>query len=259
MAQLASTPDGALLAQETLHDYQLRPGDLIRLRLQDTAGHYQTIPFHVAGVVTEFATAPRDSFIVANAAYVAKVTGSSAVQTLLVKTSHPATVAKRLRSALPPGAIVADRQTTRSSVTSATGLAASNLAGLGRLTLGFGFLLAVISSVLALLVGSAQRRRTLVVLAILGATPRQRAGFLSSEARALVTAGLVGGLVAGGVIAAELVKVLNGIFDPAPEHPAIPVVLLAALVAVVLIGTAGTTWVAGRLLGRFDATRLRDL
>jgi putative ABC transport system permease protein len=259
LARLAATPDGALLAQETLHDYQLRRGDLVRLRLQDAGGHYRTVPFHVVGVVTEFATAPRDSFIVANASYVASATGSDAVQTLLVRTDSPAHVAKALAARVPPEATVSNIQDARSAVSSASGLAATSLAGLAKLTLGFGFLLAIASCVLALVVGSSQRRRSLTVLAVIGATRRQRAGFLWSEARALVTAGLVGGLVAGGVLAAELVKVLTGIFDPAPEHPAVPGRLLAVLIAVVLAGSALTTGAFARRTARVDASRLRDL
>jgi putative ABC transport system permease protein len=258
LTQLARTPDGVLLAQETLHDYQLHTGDLVRLRLQDKGGHYVTVPFHAVGVVTEFATAPRDSFLVANAAYIAQVTGSAAVQTLLVRTDSPAKVAASIARRVGPDATVTDRETARAAVTTATGLAAGNLAGLAKLTLGFGFLLALASSVLALVVGSAQRRRTLVVLAILGATRRQRAAFLWTEARALVGAGLVGGLLAGAVVASQLVKVLNGIFDPAPEHPAVPATMLAALVAVVVIGSAVTTRVSGHVMARIDAARLRD-
>ncbi len=259
LARLATTTDGVLLAQETLHDYQLHPGDLVRLRLKDSHGAYQTVSFHVVGVITEFATAPRDSFMIANASYVTQVTGSPEIQTLLVRTDHPAIVATALKPRLPATAVVSDTETARSTVTTATGLAASNLAGLARLTLGFGLLLAAASSLLALVVGSAQRRRTLVVLAVLGGTPAQRAGFLWTEARALVVAGLVGGVLAGGVVAAELVKVLDGIFDPPPEHPAVPMTFLVSLLAAIVAGSAAAAAVAGRRLGRVDAARLRDL
>jgi putative ABC transport system permease protein len=258
LARLARTPDGVLLAQETLHDYQLRTGDLVRLRLQNASGHYVTIPFHAVGVVTEFATAPRDSFIIANSAYIAQTTGAPSVQTLLVRTNSPAKVAAALWPRVPSGAVVADITSGAASVTTATGLAAGSLSGLARLTLGFGFPLAIASSVLALVVGSAQRRRMLVVLALIGASPKQRAGFVWSEARALVVAGLVGGLTAGFVIAYALVKVLNGIFDPPPQHAAVPAVLLATLVGIVLVGSAATAAVSGRLLARVNATRLRE-
>jgi putative ABC transport system permease protein len=259
LRRLATRADGVLLSQETLHDYQLHPGDLIRLRLQGATGGYRTADFHVVGVVTEFATAPRDSFIVANAAYIAQVTSSADVQTLLVRTDRPAAVAVALRGRVPSPATVTDTTAHTATVTSASGLAASNLSGLARLTLGFGLLLAAASSILALVVGLAQRRRSLVVLAVMGATVRQRAGFVWTEARALVVAGLVGGLVVGGLIAAMLVKVLDGIFDPAPAHPAIPVGFVIGLLLLVSLGTAVAATVAGRRLGRVDAARLRDL
>jgi len=75
MRTLARTPDGVLLSQETLHDYQLHTGDSVRLRLMTGSGQYAPVAFHVVGVITEFATAPRDSFVVANRSYIAKATG----------------------------------------------------------------------------------------------------------------------------------------------------------------------------------------
>ena len=45
LADLAKTPDGALLSQETLHDYQLHTGDLVRLRLRNQKGSLVTVPF----------------------------------------------------------------------------------------------------------------------------------------------------------------------------------------------------------------------
>lgn len=52
--RLATTPDGALLSQETLHDYQPHPGDLIRMRPRNAAAkrgrHVRPVPFHLVGV-----------------------------------------------------------------------------------------------------------------------------------------------------------------------------------------------------------------
>ena len=67
-----------LVAAETAKDYQLQPGDLINLRLQSAADHqYHVVPFHFIGVVREFPTAPKDSFLVANASYVAQQTADA--------------------------------------------------------------------------------------------------------------------------------------------------------------------------------------
>ena len=254
---LARTRDGALLSQETLHDYQLHSGDLVRLRLNDSTGGYRTVPFHVVGVVTEFATAPRDSFVLANRGYVAASTGLSAVQTLLVRTDQPKQVAARI--AAPAGALVNDITAPRVAVPSASGLAAGSLSGLASLTLAFGLLLATASAGLVLVVGAVQRRRSLVALAVLGASAKQRAGFLWTEARAVVVAGVVGGLVTGGLVAAELVKVLTGIFDPPPQHPAVPWTFVTAVLATVVATAAVATTGSARWAGRVDASRLRDL
>src|SRR2546422_4205782 len=78
---------------------------MIRLRLQSASDHqYHVVEFHYVGIVREFPTAPRDSFLVANAAYVGARTGSPAAQTLLVKTDgSPPAVASRIRQVLGPG------------------------------------------------------------------------------------------------------------------------------------------------------------
>ena len=257
LRKLANTPDGALLSQETLHDYQLHTGDLVKLRLKNATGAYASVPFHVVGVVTEFATAPRDSFVIANRNYLIQMTRLSAIQTLLVRTDNPRQVAAHIHA--PLGALVNDVSNPRVAVPSASGLAAGSLSGLTSLTLSFGLLLAAASAGLVLIVGAAQRRRSLVALAVLGANAKQRSGFLWTEARAIVLAGLLGGVATGALIAAELIKVLTGIFDPPPQNPAIPWVFVGAVLAVVTATGVVATALSGRWAGRVDASRLRDL
>ncbi|PZS35998.1 MAG: ABC transporter permease [Pseudonocardiales bacterium] len=257
---LTTTPDGVLLAAETIHDYQLHPGDAVRLRLQTGPGHtYTQVGFHVVGVVREFPTAPKDSFIIANAAYIAKVTGSDAVGTFLIRSSTPTTTAAALRQSAAPGVQVHDIVADRAAVTSASGLASADLSGLSHLELGFGLILALACSGLALALGITERRRALVLLAALGATSRQRGRFLTAEARALLAGGLVGGAVIGTAIAYLLVKILTGIFDPAPTGLTIPAQYLSALVLSVLAASAAVLVVFGRLAGRAGPSQLRDL
>jgi putative ABC transport system permease protein len=263
LAALQSTPDGVLLSAETLHDYQLHPGDLIKIRLQTGPDHaYRPVDFHVVGQVPEWPTAPKDSFIVANADYVTQQTGSDAVGTFLVSTRSPAATAAALRSKLAassPGAHVQDISTAGSGVTSASGLAGTDLSGLSRLELGFGVLLALACSGLALLGGIVERRRALVLLGALGATARQRGRFLATEARAKVLAGLLGGALIGVTISYLLIKVLTGIFDPAPASATVPWAYLAFLTALVAGVTAVVVSGVGRLVARAGPNELRDL
>jgi putative ABC transport system permease protein len=144
-------------------------------------------------------------------------------------------------------------------VTSASGLAGSDLTGLSRLELGFGVLLALACSGLALLGGIVERRRALVLLAALGATARQRGRFLSAEARAVVVSGVLGGAAIGATIAYLLVKVLTGIFDPAPAVATIPWQYLGLLVGLVAVVTAAVVSGVGRLVSRAGPRELRDL
>jgi putative ABC transport system permease protein len=263
MAQLQGRPDGVLLSAETLHDYQLHPGDLIRIRLQAGPQHaYRPVDFHVVGQVSEWPTAPKDSFIVANADYITRQTGSDAVGTFLVSTGSPGSTAAALRRQLATssaGATVEDISSSRAGVTSATGLAGTDLSGLSRLQLGFGLLLALSCSGLALAGGIVERRRALVLLAALGANARQRGRFLATEARTMVAAGVLGGAVIGGTIAFLLVKVLTGIFDPPPSGLTVPWPYLALLLAVVIGATAFVVTGVGRLMSSTGPSELRDL
>lgn len=260
LTSLSSTPDGVLLSAETLHDYQLRPGDLVRLRLQTGRDQqYRPVDFHVVGLVTEFPTAPKDSFVVANASYLAAQTQSPAVSTYLISSSDPTRTASAITGQLRgTGARVQDVVSARSTVTTVSGLAATDLTGLSRLELGYGLALALACSGLALLLGGAQRRRALVLLAALGATARQRGRFLASEAWAL----LLGGIVAGAAIATTmsylLIKVLTGIFDPPPSGATLPTGYLLVLGGSTAVATALVVVAVNRLSSRSTVAELRS-
>ena len=61
LALLAETPDGVLVSQETVNDFQLQPGDQLNLRLQSASDHqYHVVPFRFIGVAREFPTAPKE-------------------------------------------------------------------------------------------------------------------------------------------------------------------------------------------------------
>jgi putative ABC transport system permease protein len=260
MGKLATAPDSVLVSAETVRDFQLHPGDLLRLRLQDgRTGKYATVPFHYAGVAKEFPTAPSDSFLVANAGYVARMTGSDAVGTFLVQTggADPGAVAGRVSRLVGTSASVTDIGGSRRVVGS--NLTAVELSGLTRVELGFALILAAAASGLALGLGFRERRRTFAIAAALGARSRQVGGFVWSES--LFVTG--GGILLGGVIAAGisllLVKVLTGVFDPPPDALAIPWGYLGGVALVTVAGVAAAGAVTLRSLRRPAIEELRDL
>jgi putative ABC transport system permease protein len=223
IGRLASQPDGVLVSAETVHDFQLQPGDPLTLRLQDgRTKAYRPVRFRYLGVAKEFPTAPRDSFLVANAAYVARASGSDAVGEFLVDTASasPRTVADRIRAELGTRAQVNDITSIRQVVGSS--LTAVDLAGLTRLELAFALVLAAAATGLVLALGLAERRRTYAIARALGARPRQLAAFVWGEAAVVTVCGLVAGAAAGWLLSVMLVKVLTGVFDPPPRPSACP-------------------------------------
>ena len=207
----------------------------------------------------EFPTAPTDSFVVANAGYVARETSSDAVGTFLVQTdgSGARAVAGRVRRLVSPDAKVTDIQDSRRVVGS--NLTAVELSGLTRVELAFALVLAAAASGLALGLGFRERRRTYAIAVALGARRRQLGGFVWGES-AFVTAGGLGlGAVVAAGISLMLVKVLTGVFDPPPAAPAVPWAYLAAVVALTLAAAGAAGAVSLRALRRPAIEELRDL
>ena len=224
MRALAAKRDGALLSQETVNDFQLRVGDVINLRLQSARDHqYHPVPFHFIGVVREFSTAPHDSFIMANADYVAEQTGNAAREIVLVRSDiPPAQLAARVKPVVAglPGARVTDLGSVQATISSS--LTAVDLHGLTLIELGFAVLLIAGASGLVLGLGLIERRRDFALLAAMGAKGRQLGAFFWTEGLIILITGLVLGFATGFGIAKMLVKVLAGVFDPPPQALTIP-------------------------------------
>lgn len=260
MRRLAQRPDNLLVSVETVHDFQLSPGDTVNLRVQDARTKaLRTVPFHYAGIVKEFPTAPKDSFFVANAAYVAKATGSDTVGAFLLDTggTHQQQIAAHLRQQLGTGATVTDLTQTRGTV--GTSLTSVDLAGLTRIELAFAVLLSAGAGGLVLALGLAERRRTFAIATVLGAKPAQLRGMVLTEALLLTAGGLAGGALIGWALSEMLVKVLTGVFDPPPASLSVPsgYLILTAGAAVAAVLAAALNGI--RSAGRPAVEELRDL
>ena len=231
MAMLQSRPDAVLVSAETVNDFQLDQGDLVRLRLQDANTHtYRTVPFHYVGIVNEFPTAPKDSFLVANSGYVTRMTHSNAVGTFLVDTGGTDVkgVATRIRSAIGTSGSVATINDARGLVGSS--LTSVDLSKLTRLELAFALLIATAAGGLVIGLGIAERQQTTAVATALGATRQQVHRFGSAEPVYVLLVGTVCGLATGWGLSYLLVKVLTGVFDPPPTVLSFPWGYLAVLV-----------------------------
>jgi len=250
-----------LVSEETVKDFQLQPGDLIRLRLQFARDHaYHVVPFHYSGVAREFPTAPRDSFLIANASYIGRTTGSAVVPTLLVKTGgSPRDVAAAIRNALGGGGGIVVKDVSSELKVTLSALTAIDLAGLTRLELTFAFLLAAAASGLLLGLGLVERRRIFAIASALGARTRQLAAFVWSEAAFATAGGVLLGAMTGWGLAYILVKTLTGVFDPPPEHLFVPWSYLSAVAAITLVAVLVAGVFGVRSTRRPAAQIVRDL
>jgi putative ABC transport system permease protein len=256
LAGLRARDDGALVSAETVNDFQLNPGDLVRLRIQDARTHrYVAVPFHYVGIVNEFPTAPKDSFIVANADYVAQRTHSNAVGTFLVDTGGRdiTGVADRISAIVGTNGQVGTLLDARGLVGSS--LTSVDLARLTRLELAFALVLALAAGGLVLGLGLAERQRGLALATSLGASARQTRRLAAAEPTYVLVVGTMAGLAAGWALAYLTVKVLTGVFDPPPTSLAVP----WSYVLAVLGGTAVSVFAAALVVARRARARAREL
>jgi putative ABC transport system permease protein len=256
MSRLASTPDGILVSKETITDYSLSPGSLLRLRVLDrSTGRFRVAPFHVLGTVQEFPSAPRDSFMVADQSYLDRLTHSRP-NVVFVKTDQsPRSVAGRIAAAAAGlGAEVKnidDQQAqTVSSITTV------DLTGISHLEEAFALLLVAAATGVFVLTAVAERRHEFATMTAIGASLREVAAFVWSEVgmvligASLLAAGL------GWLLAQMLVAMLTHVFDPPPDHLAIPWGFLALLYGVALLAGVVGSRLARRTIGHLPLGRI---
>ncbi len=251
MARLRSTADGILVSKETITDFSLKTGDLLRLRVLDRrTGRFRVVRFHVAGIVQEFPSAPKDSFMVANLPYLRAASHDAGPNVVFSKASgDPSAVAARVAAATrADGTEVKDiRQQVAQTTSSITTV---DLTGISRIEELFAIMLA--AGAMALFVGLSitERRGELATMAALGAPLRDVGAFVWSEAAIVLGAGLALAVGLGWLLSEMLVAMLQHVFDPPPDALAVPWGFLAALCGAAIAATLIATALASRGLRR---------
>ncbi|XAS66417.1 ABC transporter permease [Micrococcaceae bacterium Sec5.7] len=260
MHRLAASPDAVLVSAETVKDFQLQIGDTVTLRLQDAkTKKFIPLDFRYAGTVSEFPTAPKDSFLVVNADYLSAQTHNVAANIVLVNTGgqNVSGVTSAISGKLGPTVAVTGIDSVRSSVGSS--LTSVDLAGLTRLELSFALVLACAAGGLLMALGLVERRRTFAIATVLGATRGQLRGLILSEGAVVTVAGVVAGALSGWALSQMLVAVLSGVFDPPPAGPAVPGPYLALLLLVTTGGILAADLLVFRRQRRPAVELLREL
>ena len=107
--------------------------------------------------------------------------------------------------------------------------------------------------------GLIERRRDFALLAAMGAKGRQLGSFLWTEGLIILVAGMVLGFVTGFAIAQMLVKVLTGVFDPAPQSLAIPWAYLVVLILAGVLSTVAAVMIAQKVTQQKAIEALRTI
>lgn len=251
IARLKATPDGIVVSKETIKDFSLRPGDLLNLRVLDrSSGKFKVAPFHVAGVVQEFPSAPKDSFMVANLAYLEKVTNAPGPNAVFAKASgDPVAVAHRVAAATRADGTEV-KNIKEQNARTASSITTVDLTGISRIEQAFAILLAAGAMGLFVALGIAERRQEFATMAAVGAPLRNISAFLWTEAGIVLGAGLLLAGVLGWLLSEMLVAMLQHVFDPPPDALAIPWAFLAALAGAAILATLIATALAARGLRR---------
>jgi putative ABC transport system permease protein len=256
LARLKSRPDGILVSKETINDYQLNIGDLLKLRVLDHAsGRFHVVPFHVAGVVQEFPSAPRDSFMVANLAYLQRADHTAGPNMVFASASDPPATARAIAAATRrDGTIVKNidqqAQQTTSSITTV------DLRGISRIEQAFTVALAAAAMALFVALTLIERRHEFATMAAVGASLRSISSFVWTEAALVLGAALILAAALGLLLALMLVAMLQHVFDPPPDHLAIPWVYLIELAGTVVVTTALAVALTSTSLRRMPLGRL---
>ena len=250
--RLRARADAILVSLETINDYSLHLGDLLKLRVLDhSTGKFRIARFHVAGIVQEFPSAPRDSFMVTNRSYLEQLTHDGGPNVIFARVpGNPVPVARRVAAATSSaGASVSDlRHQTAQTVSSITTV---DLSGISRIEEAFAIGLAAAAMLLFVVVALAERRLEFATMAALGAPLRTISAFIWSEALIVLTAAIALAALLGWLLAEMLVAMLRHVFDPPPDHLAAPWTYLAALVVAGIAGAA--------IAGAFSVLALRRM
>jgi putative ABC transport system permease protein len=207
-------------------------------------------PFHVVGIVQEFPSAPRDSFMVANLDYLLSATHDPGPNVIFAKThGNSGAVARRVAAvARPAGASVKD--ITAQTAQTVSSITTVDMSGIARIEEAFAVLLAAAAMALFVMLGLAERKYEFATMASIGTSVREIGAFLWSEVAIVLAGGLALAALLGWLLALMLVAMLQHVFDPPPDHLAAPWGFLGGLAGAAILGALIAAAAAAVMLRR---------
>jgi putative ABC transport system permease protein len=188
--------------------------------------------------------------MVANLSYLKKADRAGGPNVVFAAASEdPAAVANRVAEATK-GFGVSVKDIRGQSVQTVSSITTVDLTGISRLEQAFAIVLAAAAMWLFVSLVVSERRHEFATMAALGASLRDIGAFVRTEAVAVLGAALALATVLGLLLAEMLIAMLQHVFDPPPDHLAIPWGFLGLLVAAAVLGALLAALVAARSLRR---------
>jgi putative ABC transport system permease protein len=137
-----------------------------------------------------------------------------------------------------------------------TSITTVDLTGISHLEEVFAIVLVAAATGIFVLGAVAERRHEFATMTAIGASLRQVGAFVWSEVGMVLLAGALLAALLGWLLASMLVAMLTHVFDPPPDHLAVPWGFLLLLYGVALLAGVAGSAVARRAVGRLPLGRI---
>jgi putative ABC transport system permease protein len=193
--------------------------------------------------------------MVANLGYLDGLTHSQPNVVFAKASGSPTAVGSRVATATRPlGTEV--KNVDQQAAQTVTSITTVDLTGISHLEEMFAVVLVAAAIGIFVLTAVAERRHELATMTAIGASLGEVVAFIWSEVGVVVIAGGVLAAGLGLLLAQMLVAMLTHVFDPPPDHLAIPWGYLALLYAVALLAGIAGSAIANRAIGRLPLGRI---
>jgi putative ABC transport system permease protein len=262
---LASTPNGVIISVEQAEKYNIQVGDPVLLRLYNrNTRQYVDVQTVAVGLFIYFPTSSQDSDFILNSNFMTASSGNPSMDYFLIKTNSTiasvdnvsANLATTYKNVMP----VRLQNINTVIKTEQSSLTAMNLGGLGTMERFYTILVVSMGLAVFLMAMINERRREFGAMRALGANLKQLRSFILAEAITIGGLSLVIGMIIGIGLARMLVMLLGVVFTIPAQGLAWPLVDLATLLGLTIIGMVLSAWLSSRRLAGIKVVEaLREL
>jgi putative ABC transport system permease protein len=262
---LDSTPNGVIISVEQAEKYNIQVGDPVLLRLYNRiTRQYVDVQAVAVGLFIYFPTSSQDSDFILNSSFMTTSSGNPAMDYFLIKTGGSTAAVDKVSANLATtykNVMPVRLQNINTVVkTEQSSLTAMNLGGLGTMERFYTILVVSMGLAVFLMAMINERKREFGAMRALGANLKQLRSFILAEAITIGGLSLVIGTIIGIGLARMLVMLLGVVFTIPAQGLVWPLVDLATLLGLAILGMFISTWLSSRrLAGVRVVEALREL